>query len=91
LDIAADSTGNIYVLLNYNWPYRGNSEILKLDDDGNEIWRLAFPAKWDASPTVIEINQSGQIIIGGDANEKLPGKADDFQGDGGVFLLKMTP
>ena len=83
--LSSDHSGSVYALIPSS-----NTEVLKLEN-GIPIWRLALFEEWAVYPTSIEISETGEVFLAGVANEFLPGNSNDFLGDRGVFLLKMTP
>ena len=88
MSLAIGPEGNLYVLLNRNWPFGfPDADVRKLDSMGNEVWSFVFPSSWPAIPELIVIDNFGSLYLGGGTSGPLPGHTESGAGD--VFLLRM--
>lgn len=100
-DLVTDSAGNIYVtgaLSNaVNWGSRGgqlgglsDGFVAKLDSAGNILWQRLISGPGNDSGFGIEVDDFGNVYVGGYASEQLPGAADPG-GFPSSFLAKYDP
>jgi hypothetical protein len=90
VSLTINPEGDLILLLNFDWPYIRDeqTEIRKIDSQGNLLWIRQFPSNWPAVPEVVGVDPEGYIYIGGSANGAL---SEGTEFESGIFLLKIAP
>ncbi len=78
--IAVDNDGNVYVSGHTNWTNPNYAFLewvtLKYDSMGNELWvreLTRWPLSWDGGPTVMELDENGNIYLAGGMQDSVSG------------------
>ncbi len=89
LDIALDSSGNIYVAGSTTGAFEGESSgggndgfVRKMDSNGQHSWTRQFGGEDDDTADAIAVDGGGTVFVAGNTESSIPGAGGQGQPDG---------